>query len=483
MRKHRYLFMLIVTALVLALVTPMAGSANPGPPKETPIPITATPTPTPAVAKATPTPVSGEDVVCFDLSTVDEAVGSFGPSDVLCVDMSQVRGDVPDSSEIFDRLRGDNVPDRLALEDFRGELLDLVDKLEELSNELPSGYPNLSGIRYSLKTERKRIEDLTDEQLHIIQDSFTDHKSVKAYVGSATSLVRATKKASRELDKGAGTSLSSFPTIPTPTPVTTPTPGIVHDENAHADVNDATQALYPPAWPTDVGCPEQGYPAAVMFTLMGSIQAGKAGEILAKVMCSEKTATCPGVNAQDPVQCLAAVIIHTITNVLEDLRDGFAFCNGNVGSARIQALYHDTGIIHKDLHEHDQNLTTRFNWTDKFIFDFRNLNLRLNIEANLASPDDDPHALLALPRSVCISPELEALQLTDPFASEVIAGCGLLEVVSDTVRSAIDMTIIAGESVNNAEAEFQAAVAHYDAQQWKLAYARFRKAYREAVRP
>jgi hypothetical protein len=180
---------------------------------------------------------------------------------------------------------------------------------------------------------------------------------------------------------------------------------------------------------------------------------------------------------------LASAIIRAITNIIEDLNNGFKFCDGGAQSALIEALYHDTGIIHKDLHQHDQNLTARFNWTDRFIFDFRNLNLRLEIEANLASPNDDPHALLALPRSVCISPELETLQLSDPFAPEVIAGCGLLEVVSDTVRSAMDMTINAGEDVNNAETEFDAAVAHYDSGEWKLAYARFRKAYREAVRP
>jgi len=133
---------------------------------------------------------------------------------------------------------------------------------------------------------------------------------------------------------------------------------------------------------------------------------------------------------------------------------------------------------------HDQNLTTRFNWTDNDLFHFRNLNLRSRIEDNLASPEDDPIALFTLPGDVCITTDLEVISANNPrFSSGRIAGCGLLEVVSDTVRSAIDMTIIAGESVNNAEAEFQAAVAHYDAQQWKLAYARFRKAYREAVRP
>ena len=482
MRDRRSLFMLII--LVLAALIPVSGSADRGPAKETPIPIVAPVTPIPIMPTATPTPITGEDIVCFDMSTVDEAVaGSFGPSDILCVDMSQVRGAVDDSGGVFNRFGAGDGSDPQARQRFRGELLDLMDTLDELSAELPSDYPQLSNIQYSLRVQRKRIQELTDEQLYIIQNSFTDYQTVKAGLESVKSLVRATKKASREVDQEPGPSLNSFTTIPTPTPVTTPTPGIVHDTDVHDDVNEDTGDLFDPAWPTDVACPEQGYPPAVMFSLMGLIQAGKAGEIVAKVMCSEKTATCPGVNVQDPVQCVAAVIIHTIVNITEDLRDGFAFCNGNVTSARIEALYHDTGIIHKDLHQHDQNLTTRFNWMDKFIFDFRNLNLRLEIEANLASPDDDPHALLALPRSVCISTELEALQQTDPFAPEVIAGCGLLEVVSDTVRSAIDMNINAGESVNNAEAEFDAAVQHYNNGEWKLAYARFRKAYREAVRP
>jgi hypothetical protein len=475
--------MLIVIALVPALVIPISGSADRGLHKETPIPITATQTPTPVVAQATPTPVTGDDIVCFDLSTVDEAVGSFGPSDVLCVDMSQVRGGVPDSREVFERLGTSSVFETVALEDFRGELLDILDELDELSAELPSGYPRLRDIQSSLKTERKRIQELTDEELHIAQSAFTDYKVVKASLESVKSLVRASKKASAEADQGLGSSLNSFTIIPTPTPVTSPPPGIEHTGAARDAINQTTGDLFPPAWPTDVACPEQGYPPAVMFGMMIGIQIGRAAEVVTQVMCSEKTATCPGVNIQDPPTCWVYVAIHTITNIVEDVRDGFAFCNGNVIAARIEALYHDTEIIHADLDDHDQNLTTRFNWMDKFLFDFRNLNLRLNIEANLASPDDDPHALLALPRAVCISTELEALQLTDPFASEVIAGCGLLEVVSDTVRSAMDMTLNAGEGINNAEAEFDAAVAHYNNGEWKLAYARFRKAYREAVRP
>jgi hypothetical protein len=478
--------MLIV--LVLAMVIPISGSADRSPAKETPVPIMATGTPTPVVATATPTPISGDNIVCFDMSTVDEVVGSFGPSDILCVDMSTVRGGVGDSPATFDRLGAGEGPDPQALEGFRGELLGLMDTLEELSAELPSDYPQLSNIQHSLKTERNRIQELTDEQLYMLQSSFTDYKAVKAGIGSATSLVRATKKASREVDQEPGPSLDSFTIIPTPTPVTTPTPGIVHDTDVHDDVNEETGDLFPDTWPSlwanlEVGCPAGGYPTELIAALMIAIDIAEGAEIITETICKSKTITCPGTNAYDIVDCIPNAIAKGITLGIKMLKEGFDFCNGNVASARIEALYHDTEIIHADLYDHDQNLTTRFNWTDKFLFDFRNLNLRLNIEANLASPDDDPHALFVLPNLICISTELETLRGSDPFAPEVIAGCGLLEVVSDTVRSAIDMNINAGESVNNAEAEFDAAVQHYNNGDWKLAYARFRKAYREAVRP
>jgi hypothetical protein len=473
MTERRSLFMLVV--LVLATVIPMAASADRD---------SATGAPTPIMATATPTPTSGDDIVCFDLSTLDEAVaGSFGPSDILCVDMSRVCGAVGDSQAICDRLGTGNAPDHQALEGFRVELLDLVDTLEELSTELPSGYPQLSDVRSSLEVERKRIQELTDEQLYMLQSSYTDFEALKAGVRSAKPLILAAKKGSREQDEGPEPSLGSFTIIPTPTPVTSAPPGIVHDEAVQDDVNEETGDLFPPDWPTYVGCPKEGYPTEVSFVFMALVDASELGEIITEAICKSKTVTCPGANVEDVVDCVPEAVAKGITFALERVREGFEFCNDNVTSARIQAIYEDTKIIHANLYDHDQNLTTRFNWTDKFLFDFRNLNLRLNIEANLASPDDDPHALLALPRAVCISPGLEALQLSDPFASEVIAGCGLLEVVSDTVKSAIKMTEGANESVNNAEAEFDAAVEHYNNGEWKLAYARFRKAYREAVRP
>jgi hypothetical protein len=270
--------------------------------------------------------------------------------------------------------------------------------------------------------------------------------------------------------------------IPTPTPVTVPTPGIVHDNDVADQVNQQLNDLWDPT-PAPAICPAEGYSYKVMFGWMVGLDAAKLAGVWLEAMCKEKTVTCPGVNAQDPIQCTISAVAKGVISALEGTKDGFEWCNDALDAAMYQAMYQDTRIIHADLHEHDQNLTTRFNVTDHFLFDFRNLNLRLEIEANLASTNDDPQAVFALPRDVCFSTGLETLQQSDPFSPDVIAGCGLLEVVSDTVKSAIDMTRAAGQDVNNAQAEFDAAIQHYNNGEWKLAYARFRKAYREAARP
>ena len=402
---------------------------------------------------------------------------------------------------MLDRLGYSDAPDPQEMKQFRRELLDLMDGLEALVGEVPRRPGHLSHAHSSLEKAQKEIQKLTDEQLYMIQGSFeasgTDFQVVKANVERVRSLVLTpgketsekgqlpttsspTSEGSGEKGQGPGPSLSSFPSIPTPTPVCTPTPPAITHQN-HEQTNKAAGDLFPPAWPTDVGCPEQGYPTELFFSMMVTLDGLKAASVILQAICDEKTVV--GTNPQDPIQCFIKSVFDYVIYAVQEVYDGFAFCSGNTRSARTQAIFEDTKIVHADLAGHDANLHTRFNMTDQFLFDFRNLNLRLEIEANLASPDDDPHALLALPRSVCISPELETLQATDPFAPEVIAGCGLLELVRDTVRSAIDMTINAGESVNNAEAEFDAAVEHYNHGEWKLALARFRKAYREAVRP
>ena len=454
MREHRSLFMLIVIVLVLAMVIPTSGSADRGP---------ATAASTPIIATVTPTPITGEDIVCFDLSTVDEAVAeSLGTSDGL---------------------GAGNVLDHQAMQAFRAELLGLLDTLEEINAELPPQMRERN--QDSLRLERQRIAESTDQEFDLLRTAFTDSR----IAGATLKLVRAEILAAKETPPAKGTeagqSLNSFPIIPTPTPVTAAPPGIEHDETRHTQVNEEAGDLFTVRDIGDVGCPAAGYDYEVNFGMMVAIDALKVVSLVLDVMCKEKTVTCPGVNVQDPIVCWASAIATDITSITEDVNEGFNYCNNLVQQNLIQSTFENLQIIHADLYDHDQNLTTRFNWTDKFLFDFRNLNLRLNIEANLASPGDDPQALFALPRAVCISTALETLQEQEPFSPDVIAGCGLLEIVSDTVKSGIDMTVVASgpDSVHNAQAEFDAAVQHYNNQEWKLAYARFRKASREAVRP
>ncbi|MGA9347308.1 MAG: hypothetical protein WBW48_00705 [Anaerolineae bacterium] len=452
MRERRSLFVLVV--LVLATVIPMATSADRDSATGTPIPIMAT---------ATPTPTSGDDIVCFDMSTVGEAAA--------------------DSLGTSDGLGAGNVPDHQAVQAFRADLLGLLDTLEEINAELPPQMRERNQDR--LRIERQRIAESTDQELDLLRTAFADSR----IAGASLKLVRAEILAAKEAPPAEGTEagrpLNSFPIIPTPTPVTTPPPGIEHDEDRHEQVNEEAGDLFVVRDIGDVGCPADGYAYEVNFGMMVAIDALKVVSLVLDVMCKEKTVTCPGANVQDPPVCWASAIATDVTSITEDVNEGFNYCNNLVQQNLIQSTFENLQIIHADLHDHDQNLTTRFNMTDKFLFDFRNLNLRLNVEANLASPGDDPQAAFTLPRAVCISTALETLQEQDSFSPDVIAGCGLLEIVSDTVKSGIDMTIVASgpDSVHNAQAEFDAAVQHYNNQEWKLAYARFRKAYREAVRP
>ncbi len=421
-------------------------------------------------------------IVVLALATLLPMATSANRSVVPSVPTPTPMGDLPATitppgPDILDRLGYEGAPDPQEMEQFRRQLLDFLDDLYVLVDQVPPGADYRSYARASLKKAKREIQELTHEQLHLIQVSFevsgTDLQVVRANVQRAKSLVLTPgRKPERSPD--------SFSIIPTPTPVRTPAaPSVSHTNDEQT--NSATGDLFPPGWPTDVGCPEQGYPAVAVFPLMITLDALEGVRIGLEAFCKEKTVF--GTNPQDPIQCTVQTVFEYVIFAVQQVHDGFVFCNGNVASARTQAIFEDTKIVHADLAAHDANLHTRFNATDRFLFDFRNLNLRLNIEANLASPDDNPRVLYALPRSVCISSDLETLQQSDPFAPEVIAGCGLLEVVSDTVRSAIDMTAAAGQGISNAEAEFQAAVAHYNNGEWKLAYARFRKAYREAVKP
>ncbi|MGA9347309.1 MAG: hypothetical protein WBW48_00710 [Anaerolineae bacterium] len=368
-----------------------------------------------------------------------------------------------------------------ALEEFRSELLLLVDTLDTMY-PAAQAYAEAKGEGPAPKVNRELIEEATHEQLCWALAAVGErYKVFKEGIG----VLKATGLSTAETSR----TLNSFSIIPTPTPVTTPLPGIRHADHdqTNATLGDLPPADYPSAPEHNLPCPKERYPIGATFAVLLTSFLTKEIDHFAEAAECEGTffvVALPFGGGTNLPGCLGWGILKGISLATEIVFAGLKFCEGNIDYAEIAASEAYVKILHAELHMHDRSLTERFNTTDKFLFDFRNLNLRTRIEDNLASADDDPVLLFTLPSDVCITTDLEVISADNPkFSSGRIAGCGLLEVVSDTVRSAIDMTIIAGGSVNNAEAEFQAAVDHYNNGEWKLAYARFRKAYREAVRP
>jgi hypothetical protein len=469
-------FVFIVAILAIGTLLPMATSAGP------------------SRLSATPTPVIRQidNQSLFDGDS--RAVGSVTMTEGLAGNLGGVLG--PQNAE------GEYDPQQL--EAFRQDLLDLADALEALY-PYAEAYAQATGKTPPSLVSRSLIRSLTYEQLAIVRNTFGDAyepfqqdiqelKSTVLSWGQETSEgARPVRPASSSASLNAGSSATSPPTsigiIPAPTPVTTPPPGITHQdqENTNSRLGD----LPTPNYPTSVGCPTTRFPnPATLATLIATAVAKEVDDFADEAGCEGTffVVAVPFGGGSNLPGCLGWAVLKYLMLAASAVDEGLNFCIGRIDAAELEAARQDTIILHAELAMHDRNLTGRFNTTDQFLFHFRNINLRSRIEANLASVEDDPIAMFYLPRRFCIRNDLELKTNPnstdyDPFAPEVIAGCGLLEVVSDTVRSAIDMTINSGQSINNAETEFQAAVNHYNNQQWKLAYDRFRKAYREVMKP
>jgi hypothetical protein len=385
------------------------------------------------------------------------------------------------------------------MEELRRALLDIADVLDELYPYAET-YAQVSGQELPPRVDRQLIKEIMPEGLYLVREALGGEEEVKSFldnIGALKSLVLTPEKKSSEGEEGfkpspdsptmlASSSMSpltSIGIIPAPTPVTTPPPGIRHEghDQTNEDAGDLEEPDYFPV------CPKTRYPnAAVLTVLLASFITREVDDFAEAASCQGTflMVCVPFGGGTNLPGCLGWGILKGIHLVTSAVLEGLNYCIGAIDFVEILKAWENTEILHAELHMHDQNLTTRFNWTDNALFHFRNLNLRSRIEDNLASPEDDPIALFTLPSAICITTDLEVISADNPkFSSGRIAGCGLLEVVSDTVRSAIDMNQIAGQDVNNAEAEFAAAVQHYNNGEWKLAYARFRKAYREAVRP
>lgn len=463
-------FVLVLITLSFATVMPTTASPDSG-----------------ATRGSTPSTISGDQKGVpaghWDLGSLPMTLAHGSPDDPAGLPNAQVPEGGPDPQE---------------MEAFRSDLLNLVDELNEIVDWLDEA-AKLGSKQYPVgpKVNRQLIQDLKHDELYILRDAFRNYEAFKYNVETLRSLLLATSKAPGEEYKGHELS-GSFTIIPTPVPGS---PGITHqpvdlkagtgpDINIQAgDIwikNGPDGALNPrPKYPDVLTCKIPGYgnryPNPVTLAAHEAVHLAQIVYIILDATCETVIVICPAPGGTTLPGCTARKVGEGIKFVVEKINHIInEFCIPAVDSAEIQASFENTQILHADLDDHDKYLTARANTIDHFLFNFRDLNLRLNVEANLASPDDDPHVIFALPHSICVSDDLRSLP---EYSPERVASCGLLEVVRDTVRTTIDMNVAAGQNVYNAEAEFQAAVTHYNNGEWKLAFARFRKAYREAVRP
>lgn len=470
---HRPSLGLIAIILTVAVLMPMATSAGPG---ET------IATPTPGAAR-NPTGPSADDA---------------GAELIPMTTLDQVLGDLPGVTNL-QQPAGTSDPEEL--EAFRRDLLELADVIEALY-PYAEAYAQATGEALPPRVNRALIRSLTYEQLAIVRNTFgeayepfkQDLQALKVQLRTAAQQSFEESAPARVAPDSAALNASTTPPssirlIPAPTPVTSAPPGITHQN--HDNTNKALGDLPQPNYPTSVGCPQTRFPNPATLTTLIATQVAREVDDFAEEGGCEGTfivVAVPFGGGTNLPGCLGWAVLKGITLAAEAVDAGLNFCIGRIDSAELEAARKNVRILHAELAMHDQNLRDRMNDADNFLFHFRNLNLRLRLEANLASEDDDLVALFALPNSICINgiKPLSLQEEQDPsakFAPERVAGCGLLEVVSDTVKSAIDMTRNANLDIHNAEVERQAAIEHYRNGEYKLAYERFRKAYRELTKP
>jgi len=470
----RLKFGLVIAILTIVVLMPMATSAGRS---------TTIATPTPGVDQSPP-----------GLPT--------GHTNGQAVPMTPADGVPPNLAGLGNLQNAGGPPDPQEMEAFRRDLLDLADAIEELY-PYAEAYAQATGQEPPPLMSRALIQSLTYEQLSIVRNTFGEaYEPFKQDIQTLKVLVRtaAVEPAEKNqpaapapnavtINAGSTSPPSSIGLIPAPTPVTTPPPGITHQN--HDNTNSALGDLPAPNYPTSVGCPKTRFPnPATLTTLILTSIAKEVADFADEGGCEGTffVVAVPFGGGSNLPGCLGWAVLKGLVLAADAVDEGLNFCIGRIDAAELEASRQNVRILHAELAMHDNNLTNRLNKTDNFLFHFRNLNLRSRIEANLASEMDDAVALFQLPNSTCIAgvKQLSAAEENDPsikFSSGRIASCGLLEVVSDTVKSAIDMTRNANGNLNNAEAERQAAIEHYQKGQFKLAYDRFRKAYRELTKP
>lgn len=284
------------------------------------------------------------------------------------------------------------------------------------------------------------------------------------------------------------------PLIPSPEPAT---PQPLEDEDAQAGVEmdptpgvdadwpiDDDEGLWPPIYPDYVpACVNLGVTdtrsdetvALVLRILNASLNT--AAGILSSICKLEVEALG---NSENVARCIAWWLVATLKVLPAFFQEMLDRCDAAIDGAEIQAGYQNSMRILARLKAHEASMRRAMYTSDLYLRDMQVFQERMWIETNLSSVDDDPDVLLMLPASTCRPLAGDPTQLYPPDGP-VRQRCGKIEEVRRIVEQTISMVEESGEGINNAEAEYDAAVAHLTAGRYRDAYFRFRNAYREAV--
>jgi len=242
------------------------------------------------------------------------------------------------------------------------------------------------------------------------------------------------------------------------------------------------QTGYPPAYPV-LACPASSEDrlGSVRFVFMDILTAIDVIGIPIEFLCKYNFDTLGfGTNA---VGCIPSFVFVTVREVFAFTLEYLDFCAGLINSAEIQATYENTRRIMARLNAHDRDMLERFRDNQVFLQDLEASIARQALELNAGSADDDPIALLQLPVGVCRDLQGPAGDFRYRLSSGANVGprrqCGLLGEVDRAIVELRALVAESGLSTNAADAEIAVAQAHLAAGEYKAAYARYRKAYRE----
>ena len=159
---------------------------------------------------------------------------------------------------------------------------------------------------------------------------------------------------------------------------------------------------------------------------------------------------------------LACIVVDTIFELAEGVFKEFEICLGDKDSAEINSTYGRTGHLHTDL----ENLTTDF---ENFVNEQKNAfekfaeeQLRIEIEQTLAGHTAHPHAIALF-------------ELPSAFG-------GKLELVREIVEETINNMKAAGENVGDAAEDLTEGDEEYANGEYKDAFYKYSKAYRDATK-